>query len=151
MTKFLLNLLQISKALMNSKIQFLIQKFLFPDFGPADPAARLASGPARPPTAPFPQAEIAWPAHPARASVASSWEIRFPLWFTPSRVGRRPLVSLTTVPRLSAPSFPPCQLTPAVNSPRRHSSRRPLHASDVVKPLPPPSSFPPLNPLQTEP
>jgi hypothetical protein len=35
MSKFLLNLLlQISKALVNSKIQFLIQKFLFPYFRP---------------------------------------------------------------------------------------------------------------------
>jgi hypothetical protein len=35
MSKFLLNLvLHISKALLNSKIQFLIQKFLFPYFRP---------------------------------------------------------------------------------------------------------------------
>jgi hypothetical protein len=35
MSKFLLNLLlQISKTLVNSKIQFLIQKFLFPYFWP---------------------------------------------------------------------------------------------------------------------
>jgi hypothetical protein len=44
MSKFLLNLLlQISKALVNSKIKFLIQKSFFLVFGPADPAARLAS------------------------------------------------------------------------------------------------------------
>jgi hypothetical protein len=64
----------------------------------------LASGPASPPAAPSPQAKIARPAHPARASIASSWEIRFPLRFTPSQAGRLPLVSLTTRPRLSAPS-----------------------------------------------
>jgi hypothetical protein len=73
-------------------------------FGPADPAARLASGTASPPATPSPQAEIARPAHPARVSVASSREIRFPLRFTPSRAGRLPLVSLTIGPRLSASS-----------------------------------------------
>jgi hypothetical protein len=47
MSKFLLNLLlQISKALVNSKIQFLIQKFFFLAFGPADLAAHSAFGPA---------------------------------------------------------------------------------------------------------
>jgi hypothetical protein len=47
MSKFLLNLLlQIFKALVNSKIQFLIQKFFFLAFGPADLAAHPAFGPA---------------------------------------------------------------------------------------------------------
>jgi hypothetical protein len=47
MSKFLLNLLvQIFKALVNSEIQFLIQKFFFVAFGPADLAAHLAIGPA---------------------------------------------------------------------------------------------------------
>jgi hypothetical protein len=46
MSKFLLNLLlQISKALINSKIQFLIQKSFFLAFGPISPAA---SRPIRP-------------------------------------------------------------------------------------------------------
>jgi hypothetical protein len=49
MSKFLLNLLvQISKALVNSKIQFLIQRFFFFAFGPADHAAHSALGPAGP-------------------------------------------------------------------------------------------------------
>jgi hypothetical protein len=49
MSKFLLNLLvQISKAAVNSKIQFLIQKFFFFAFGPADLAALSAVGPAGP-------------------------------------------------------------------------------------------------------
>jgi hypothetical protein len=64
----------------------------------------LASGPANPSAAPSSQAEIARPAHPARALVASSREIHFPLRFTPSRASRLPLVSLTTRPWLSAPS-----------------------------------------------
>jgi hypothetical protein len=47
MSKFLLNLLvQISKALVNSEIQFLIRKFFF--FGPADHAAHSAVGSAGP-------------------------------------------------------------------------------------------------------
>jgi hypothetical protein len=49
MSKFLLNLLlQIFKALVNSKIQFLIQKFFFHTFGPADRVAHLAFGLASP-------------------------------------------------------------------------------------------------------
>jgi hypothetical protein len=49
MSKFLLNLLvQISKALVNSKIQFLIQKFFFFVFGPANPTTHSAFGPAGP-------------------------------------------------------------------------------------------------------
>jgi hypothetical protein len=63
MLKFLLNLLiQISKALVNSKIQFLIQKFLFLTFGPADLAAHSAVGPAGP-ADPFP---LAGRNHPGR-------------------------------------------------------------------------------------
>jgi hypothetical protein len=53
MSKFLLNLLQISKALVNSKIQFLIQKFFFLTFGPANLAAHSAFGPAGPHRPPF--------------------------------------------------------------------------------------------------
>jgi hypothetical protein len=47
MSKFLLNLLvQISKALINSEIQFLIQKFFFLTFGLADLVAHSTFGPA---------------------------------------------------------------------------------------------------------
>jgi hypothetical protein len=49
MSKFLLNLLvQISKVLVNSNIQFLIQKFFFLAFSPADLAGHSASAPAGP-------------------------------------------------------------------------------------------------------
>jgi hypothetical protein len=49
MSKFLLNLLlQISKALVNSKIQFFNLEILFLDFGLADLAAHLASQPSQP-------------------------------------------------------------------------------------------------------
>jgi hypothetical protein len=47
MSKFLLNLLvQISKALVYSKIQFLIRKDFFSTFGPHNPASRLLPPPA---------------------------------------------------------------------------------------------------------
>jgi hypothetical protein len=102
------------QSLDKFKNPILIRKFLFfLIFGPADPAACLASGLASPPAVPSPLAEIARPAHPARASVASSWEIRFPLRFTPSRAGRLYLVSLSTRPHLSDVSSPLRQLTPA--------------------------------------
>jgi hypothetical protein len=49
MSKFLLNLLlQISKALVNSKNPIFNSEILFPDFGPADLAAHPASQPSQP-------------------------------------------------------------------------------------------------------
>jgi hypothetical protein len=64
MSKFLLNLLvQISKALVNSKIQFLIQNFFFFTFSPTDLAAHSASGLAGPrwPLFSHRPAQAAWP------------------------------------------------------------------------------------------
>jgi hypothetical protein len=87
MSKFLLNLLlQISKALVNLKIQFLIQKFFFLTFGPADRAAHSAFGPASPLASLPPQAETA-PADPPSPRVGRVFTgIRFPFWFTPSEL-----------------------------------------------------------------
>jgi hypothetical protein len=71
MSKLLLNLLlQISKALVNSKIQFLIQKFLFLDFGPADLAAHPTSQPSQPTghAAPAGRNRPGRPIQPARRS-----------------------------------------------------------------------------------
>jgi hypothetical protein len=69
MSKFPLNLLlEISKALVNSKIEFLIQKSFFLCFGPANLAARSASGPASPPAALSPQAKTI-PAGPSSQRV----------------------------------------------------------------------------------
>jgi hypothetical protein len=63
MSKFLLNLLvQISKALVNSKIQFLIQKFFFFAFGLGNLTAHSTFGPAGP-TGPSP---LAGRSHPCR-------------------------------------------------------------------------------------
>jgi hypothetical protein len=87
MSKFLLNLLvEISKALINSKIQFLIQKFFFLAFSPADFAAHSAVSPAGP-ADPLPsQAEttLAIPPSPCVGRVFT--EIRFPLWFASSEL-----------------------------------------------------------------
>jgi hypothetical protein len=67
------------------------------------------------------------PAHPARASVASSQEIRFPFRFTPSRASRLSLVSLSTGPHLSGVSSPPHRPTPA-------TFFRPLRAPRAARP-----------------
>jgi hypothetical protein len=88
MSKFLLNLfLQISKALVNSKIQFLIQKFFFLIFGLADLAAHLASGPASP-LASQAKTALASPPSPRDGHVFTG--IRFPFWFAPSELVASP-------------------------------------------------------------
>jgi hypothetical protein len=46
--KILPKLLQISKAFVNSKIQFFNSEIIFLDFGPADLAAHPASQPSQP-------------------------------------------------------------------------------------------------------
>jgi hypothetical protein len=87
MSKFLLNLLlQISKALVNSKIQFLIQKFFFLNFSPADFAPHSAFGPARPLASLPPQAKTA-PAGPTSPRAGRVFMgIRFPFWFASSEL-----------------------------------------------------------------
>jgi hypothetical protein len=81
MSKFLVNLLvQISKALVNSKNPIFNSEILFFAFGPADLAAHSAVGPANPAgLSPLPQAEAHRPAQatqPTRA-VGVIAEIRF--------------------------------------------------------------------------
>jgi hypothetical protein len=106
MSKFLLNLvLQISKDLVNSKIQFLIHKSFFLAFGPANLAAHSASGPASPPAVPSPQAETV-PAGPSSLRVGrvfmgntfSFSDHAFPSW--------------PPLPRLSVNWAPPVRFTP---------------------------------------
>jgi hypothetical protein len=139
-------LLQISKALVNSKIQFLIQKFFSllsarPTPRPVRPLPQPAHRPRRPRGL-----KQTRPAHPAHASVASSREIRFPFRITPSRADRLSLVSLSTGPHLSDSPPSPAPADPVENLPRRCPAPRmpPSFYS-------PPSSLSPLNPLQTEP
>jgi hypothetical protein len=136
MSKFLLNLLlQISKALLNSKIQFLIQKFFFLAFGLADPAAHSAFGPAIP-------AGLAVPAgrNPPHRPIqhVRRWRLcgsTFSLLVRAFRASLFSLVSLSSGPRLSAPSFtfgrpssatpppPPGHPTPPSSAPRVPPSR----------------------------
>jgi hypothetical protein len=85
MSKFLLNLLvQISEALVNSKIQFLIQKFF------SSLSARPTLRPTRPLAQPAPLASLlsraeSNPAGPASLCVDGVFaEVHFPFWLTPS-------------------------------------------------------------------
>jgi hypothetical protein len=147
MSKFLLNLLlQISKALVNSKIQFLIQKSFFLAFSPANLAAHSASGPASPPAVPSPQAKTV-PAGPSGPCVGRVFAgICFPFRITPSRVGRLSLISLSTRPHLSDSHPSPRRPTP-VGDPLRRCPAPRMPPSFYS----PPSSLSPLKPLQTEP
>jgi hypothetical protein len=81
MSKFLLNLrVQISKALVNSKIQFFNSEFLFFTFRPGRLCDPLGLWPSRPPLASLlPQAEAHRPAQAARPmrAVGVFAEIRF--------------------------------------------------------------------------
>jgi hypothetical protein len=123
MSKFLLNLLlQISKDLVNSKIQFLTQKFFFLTFGPADLAAHSAFGPASLLASLQPQAEIA-PAGPPSPRVGRVFTgIRFPFWFAPSELAASPL-SLCQ-------AGPGCQLHPPPLAARAHPRRHCFPATE---------------------
>ena len=127
MSKFLLSLLlQFSKALVNSKIQFLIRKFIFPDFRPGRPRGPLGRWPNWPAgLSPLPQAEAHRPAQITQPAYDFGvfYRIRFLLRFTPFQAGRLPLVSLTTGSHLSAPSSPSRRPTPVGISPRRRFPR----------------------------
>jgi hypothetical protein len=72
MSKFLLIfLVQISKALVNSKIQFLIQKSFFFTFGPTTLTGPLSLWPSQPSLVSLlPQAEAHMPAQAARPTRA---------------------------------------------------------------------------------
>jgi hypothetical protein len=91
MSKFLLNLLlQIPKSLVNLKIQFLIQKFFFLTFGPANLAAHSAFGPASS-LASLPYRPKTTPAGPPIPRVGHVFTgIRFPFWFAPSELAASP-------------------------------------------------------------
>jgi hypothetical protein len=77
--------------LVNSKIQFLIQKFFFLTFGMADLAAHSAFGPASP-LASLPRQAKNTPAGPPSLRVSRVFTgIHFPFWFTPSKLAASPL------------------------------------------------------------
>jgi hypothetical protein len=141
MSKFLLNLLQISKALVNSKIQFLIQKFFFLTFGPADLAAHSAFGPASPLASLPPQAETA-PAGPPSPCVGRVLtEVRFPLWFVSSELAAS-LLSLCQVGPSCQFHLPPapadrCRFLPSHPATPCRPTRYSLHALIPLLNLPP--------------
>jgi hypothetical protein len=128
MSKFVLNiLLQISKALINSKIQFLIQKFFFFTFGPADLAAHSAFGPASP-LASLPLQDETAPAGPPSPRVSRVFTgIRFPFWFVSSELAAS-LLSLCQVGTSCQFCLPPapadrCRFHPSPSAtPRRPTS-----------------------------
>jgi hypothetical protein len=113
MSKFFLNLLlQISQALVNSKSNFYSKRILLPNSShSAQPACPLPRPwpagwpqPSNPPRCKPPSPLGLSAARPAHA-FGIFYRRRFPLWFTPSRAGRLPLVSLTNGPRLSPSSL----------------------------------------------
>jgi hypothetical protein len=124
-SKFLLNLLlQISKALVNSKIQFLIQKLFSLDFGPADLAAHLASKPSQPTGHAVPRRPKApdQPIQPARRSGLRGkyiflFKSRLPEPAASSLYHRHagPTCQLHRLPRAgrSRSEFPPWRRSPA--------------------------------------
>jgi hypothetical protein len=114
MSKLLLNLLlQISKALVNSKIQFLIQKFFFLTFGPADLAAHSTFG----------LASLAVPAgqNLPRQPIQPEVGVRFPFWFTPSE--------LVASPSSLCQAGPGCLLRPSPPAARARPCRHGLPAT----------------------
>jgi hypothetical protein len=107
-------LLQISQALVNSKSNFYSKRNLPPNSAhSAQPACPLPRPwpadrpkPSNPPR-PEPPSPLGLSATRPAHAFSVFYRRRFPLWFTPSRDGHLPLVSLTTGPRLSASSPPP--------------------------------------------
>jgi hypothetical protein len=152
MSKFLLNLLlQIFKALVNSKIQFLIRKFIFPDFWPGRPRGPLGLWPSQPLAAPLPAGRKR-PAGPSSLRVGhvfmgntfSFSDHAFPSRPPPPSVTamRAPPIGfiVSTAPADPGQNFPRA----AAPSCRCPAPRMPPSVYS------PPSSLPPLNPLQTK-
>jgi hypothetical protein len=153
MSKFLLNLiLQIFKALVNSKIHFLIQKFFFlisarPTLRPTRPLAQPAHWPRHPRR---PKPSLAGPSSPLVGRVfagnTSSLLVRT------FRVGRLSHVSLSTGPQLSVPSPTSSRPSPPARppllghrAPPSSTPRVPLDRYHLA------FIFPPLNPLLNPP
>jgi hypothetical protein len=141
MSKFLLNLLlKISKAMVNSKIQFLIQKFFFRPTRPWPSWPPLASL--------LPQAEAHRPTRSLSPRIDSVFaEVRFPFWFAPSV-----LAASSSSLCQAGPGYQLHPSSPAAHArPCHHRSpatpRRPAPCLGAAEPLPPRLHFPPLIPL----
>jgi hypothetical protein len=156
MSKSLLNLLvQSSKALVNSKIQFSIQKSFFFPFGPANLTGPLGLWPSRPrwplsPCRPKPSSST----HLARASVASMRKYIFPFG---SRLLSWSFLSRLSVKRAPAVSsvFHPTPADPGRVAPEFHRAAAPRAdrstPQDPARAITAPPSLPPLIPLLTSP
>jgi hypothetical protein len=147
MSKFLLNLLlQISKALLNSKIQFLIQKFLFSLFRPGRPCGPLGLWPSQPTGRTAPAGRNR-PGRPIQSAHRSHLCGKYVFLFG-SRlpIGRLSLISLSTGPQLSDPPPSSRRSTRSTPPPRLAAiDRRPSMASTVnPRPLPTDISSPAL-------
>jgi hypothetical protein len=93
-------------------------EIIFPSFRPGQSCGPFSLWPSQPTSRAIPRRpKSPQPAHPVRASVASSWEIRFPFLIMPSRAGHLSLVSLSTGPHLSDPPPSPRRPTPVGNFP----------------------------------
>jgi hypothetical protein len=132
MSKFLLNLLQISKALVNSKIQFLIRKFFFLSFGPADLAAHSAFGPPAPAglSSPASQSPQAGPSRSAHARRWRNCRSVFSPLIHAFRLGAFSLSSADAWVLRVSPVFPTAPADPG-----QKSSAPPLRTSDAAEPL----------------
>jgi hypothetical protein len=145
MSKFLLNLLlQISKALVNSKIKFLIQKLFFLTFGPADLAVHSAFGQASP------RIGHVDPPSPRIGHVVTG--IRFPFCFARSELAASPSSLCQAVPGYQLRPPPPA----ARAHPHRHSfpatERCPVLRLGCQRAITTSPSFPSLNsPLKPSP
>jgi hypothetical protein len=100
------------QSLGKFKNPFLIQKFLFFAFGPADLAAHSAFGPAGSHWARCPRmSKPPSPAHPARTSVASLREYVFPFgsrllsWSLLPRLSIKRALAVSSVPHLRPPEL----------------------------------------------
>jgi hypothetical protein len=127
-------------------------EILFLTFGPADPVAHSAPGPASPPAAPSPQAKtvLAGPSSPRVGRIVAGNTFSLLDHAFPSRLSL-PRLSVNWAPPVrftpfTAPADPGWKSTAPPLAPRRcPASRMPLSFYS------PPSSLSPHNPLQTEP
>jgi hypothetical protein len=154
MSKFLLNLLlQISKALVNSKIQIFNSEILFPYFRPGRPCGPLGLWPSQPAGLAAPAGRNPpRPAHLARASVASSREYVFPFGSCLLNWPPLPHLFVKRAPAVSnVPHLRPPELARAATASRPPCATQ-LRASGAAEPLPPRLHFPSLNsPLKPSP
>jgi hypothetical protein len=139
MSKFLQNLLlKISKALVNSKNPIFNSEIIFflfsaqPTPQPAWPLAQPAHWSRHPP-----QAKSARPAHPARASIASSREIHFPFQSTPPEPAAFSLCHRHAGPTCRLHRLPRAGRPRLEISPRRRSPAPLPRASDAPELLHP--------------